>query len=114
MEKKWFEMADVLKRRFDGAVWIPLRASQKNETGRWGHPGHTSEFFGAASLAVPLRNRDAASSLGWGRLNLMHDHCGYANRSRYVAANEYDDKQLKGAIPLVMSQSGNSAEPTTW
>ena len=44
----------------------------------------------------------------------MHDHCGSAYSGRYVAADEYDDKQLKGAIPLVMSQSGNSAEPRTW
>jgi hypothetical protein len=69
---------------------------------------------GSASLAVPLKKRDAAASLGWGNLNLMHDHCGSANGSRYVAADEYDGKQLKGAIPLVMAQSGNSAEPPTW
>ena len=114
MEQKWFEMAEIRKRRFDSAVWIPLRASQKNETGKWGYLGYRSEFFGAASLAVPLRKRGAAASLGWGDLNLMHDHHGYANRNRYVAADEYDDKQLKGAVPLVMSQRGNSAEPSTW
>lgn len=44
----------------------------------------------------------------------MHDHCGYANRGRYVSADECDDKQLKGAFRLVMSQRGNSAEPPTW
>jgi len=114
MDQKWFEMPEVRKRRFDSAVWIPLRASQKDETGKRGHLGYKFEFFGAASLVVPLRKRDAAASLGWGDLNLMHDHCGYANRSRYVAADEYDDKQMKGAVPLVMSQSGNSAEPPTW
>lgn len=114
MEKKWFEMTDIRKRRFDDAVWIPLRASQKEETGQWGYLGHQSEFFGAASLAVPLRKRDAAANLGWGDLNLMHDHCGSAHKGRYVAADEYDDRRLKGAIPLVMSQSGNSAEASTW
>jgi hypothetical protein len=114
MEQKWFEMTEIRKRRFDSAVWIPLRASQKDETGKWEHLGHKSEFFGATSLAVPLRKRDAAESLGWGELNLMHDHCGYANRGRYVPADQYDDKRLKGAVPLVMSQSGNSAEPPTW
>ena len=114
MEQKWFEMTEIRKRRFDSAVWIPLRANQKDETGKWGHLGHTSEYFGVSSLAVPLRKRDAAASLGWSDLNLMHDHCGSAYGGRYVAADEYDDKQLKGAIPLVMSQSGNSAEPRTW
>jgi hypothetical protein len=114
MEQKWFEMTEIRKRRFDSAVWIPLRASQKEETGNWGYLGYSSEFFGAASLAVPLRRRGAAANLGWNGLNLMHDHCGSAYGGRYVAADEYDDKQLKGSIPLVMSQGGNSAEPPTW
>jgi|SRR5579859_1207096 len=113
-EKKWFEMTEIRKRRFDGAVWIPLRADQQDEMGKSGHVGHRCEIFGAASLAVPLRKRDAAANLGWDGLSLMHDHCGSAYSGRYVAADEYDDKQLKGAIPLVMSQSGNSAEPRTW
>lgn len=114
MEQKWFEMAEIRKRRFDSAVWIPLRASEKSEAGKWGYLGYKSEFFGAGSLAIPLRKRDAAARLGWMDLGLMHDHCGYANRGRYVAADEYDDKQLKGAIRLAMSQRGNSAEPPTW
>jgi hypothetical protein len=113
-EQKWFEMMEVRKRRFDSAVWIPLRASQKDETGKWGHLGYKSEFFGVASLAVPLKEREAAAGLGWDGLNLMHDHCGSAYSGRYVAADEYDDKQLEGAIPLVMSQSGNSVEPPVW
>ncbi len=107
-------MAEIRKRRFDSAVWIPLRASERNEEGSWGYLGSKSEFFGAASLAVPLRKRGAAANLGWRDLNLMHDHRGYANHGRYVTADEYDDKQLKGAVSLVMSQRGNSAEPTTW
>jgi hypothetical protein len=114
MEQRWFEMTEMRRRRFDRAVWIPLRANQKEETGRWGYFGYKSEFFGAASLGVPLRKRGAAANLGWNGLNLMHDHCGSAYGGRYVAADEYDDKQLKGSIPLVMSQSGNSAEPPTW
>ena len=114
MEQKWFEMAEIRKRRFDSAVWIPLRASQKSEDGKWGYFGYKSEFFGSGSLAVPLRKRDSAARLTWMDLGLLHDHCGHANRGRYVAADEYDDKQLNGAVPLVMSQRGNSAEPPTW
>ncbi|HKW25242.1 MAG TPA: hypothetical protein VJN48_05625 [Terriglobales bacterium] len=114
MDQRWFEMADIRKRRFDSAVWIPLRASERSKTGKWGHMGYKSEFFGAGSLAVPIRKRAAAEGLGWTDLGLMHDHCGYADHGRYVAADEYNDRQLKGAVPLVMSQRGNSAEPPTW
>jgi hypothetical protein len=114
MEQKWFEMAEIRKRRFDSAVWIPLRACQKRKTGKWGHLGYTSEFFGAGSLAVPLRKRDAAERLGWMDLGLAHDHCGGTGRGRYLAADEYEDKHLRGAVRLVLSQRGNSAEPETW
>jgi hypothetical protein len=114
MEQQWFEMAEIRKRRWDNAVWIPLRASEETQTGKSGYLGFSSEFFGAASLAVPLRKRNAAARLGWGDLSLMHDHAGCASRGRYVAADEYDDKQLKGAFPLVMSQRGNRVEPRTW
>lgn len=114
MKQEWFEMPEIRKRRFDTAVWIPLRASEKHETGKWGYLGYKSEYFGAGSLAVPLRKRDSAAKLGWMDIGLQHDHCGYSNRSRYVAADEYDDKRLKGAVPLVMAQRGNSVEPPTW
>jgi hypothetical protein len=114
MEKKWFEMADVRKRRFDNSVWIPLRASQKIKSGKWGYLGHTEEFFGAGSLAIPLRKRAFAERLSWTDLGLMRDHCGYAHRGHYISAEEQEDKKLKGAVSLVMSQRGNSTEPSTW
>lgn len=114
MEQKWFEMPEIRKRRLDTAVWIPLRASEETKTGEFGYLGHRSEFLGVASLAVPLKKRAAAEGLGWGDLDLTHDHCGFVNNGHYVAADEYDDKLLKGAFPLVMSQRGNSAENSTW
>ena len=113
MEQKWFEMAEIRKRRFDSAVWIPLRASQWSKRVS-GDISGISQISSARMAAVPLRKRDTAAKLGWMDLGLIHDHCGYANRGRYVAADEYDDKQLKGAVPLVISQRGNSAEPPTW
>jgi hypothetical protein len=114
MEREWFEMAEIRKRRFDSAVWVPLRASLRTEAGRRGHLGYKSEFFGVGSLAVPLGKRNAAERLGWADLGLSHDHCGYAERRRYVASDEREDKTLKGAIRLVLSQRGNSVDPPTW
>jgi hypothetical protein len=114
MEQKWFEMADIRKRRFNDAVWIPLQASQTTKTGKYGHIGFNEEFFGAGSLAVPLRKRAVGENMTWSDLGLMRDHGGYAHRGHYVPAEESEDKQLKGAVPLVLSQRGNSAEPTMW
>lgn len=114
MEQKWFEMPEIRKRRFDTAVWIPLRANEETKTGKSGYLGYKSEVLAVASLAVPLKKRAAAEELGWRDLNLMHDHRGSVSNGRYVAADEYDDKLLKGAVPLVMAQHGNSAENSTW
>lgn len=114
MEQKWFEMLEIRKRRFDSAVWIPLRAGKETKTGKYGFLGYKSEFFSVASLAVPLKKRDAGAKLSWNDLNLMHDHCGSAYGGRYVAADEWEDAELKGAVPLVMSQRGNSVEPSIW
>jgi hypothetical protein len=61
MEQKWFEMTEIHKRRFDSAVWIPLRASKEIETGKRWHVGYKSEYFGAGSLALPRCSRNDAS-----------------------------------------------------
>jgi hypothetical protein len=115
MEQKWFEMPEIRKRRFDSAVWIPLRANQQQtEMGKRGYLGYKSEIFAVGSLAIPLRKRDAAANLGWRDLGLIHDHGGHLIHGRYVAADECGERELKGAVPLVMSQRGNSAEPPTW
>ena len=114
MEQKWFEMTEIRKRRFDNAVWIPLRASQSTDMGQWGYSGHKAEFFGVGSIAIPLKKRNAGTHLSWMELGLGHDHSGYLNQGRYIAADEYEDIKLEGAFPLVMSQRGNSAEPSTW
>src|SRR5215472_533366 len=114
MEKKWFEMAQIRKRRFDSAVWILLRACEVTKSGKSGNLGYQEEFFGAGSLAIPLRRRKAAAKLGWHDLGLLQDYAGYADGHRYRAADEYADKELKGAVRLVISQRGNSAEPSTW
>src|SRR3954469_14263121 len=104
MEQTWFEMADIRRRRFDNAVWIPLRASQTTRSGKYGYVGFNEEFFGAGSIAIPLRKRSVGEQLTWHDLGLMHDHCGYAHRAHYVPAEEFEDNRLKGAVPLVLSQ----------
>jgi hypothetical protein len=123
MEQKWFEMTEVRKRRFDNAVWIPLRAAENNETGEFGSLGYMSEYFAVGSLAVPLRKRQSVEKLGWMDLGPIHDHGGYMHgtwparggrtRARYVATGEFEDER-KGCVPLVLSQRGNSAERSVW
>jgi hypothetical protein len=57
-----FEIADVRRRRFDKAVWIPIRASQTIKSGKFGRAGFKEEFFGLGSLAIPLRKRSVSKN----------------------------------------------------
>lgn len=116
MDQEWFEMADARRRKVDGAVWIPLRASQHLQaTGRRNHLGYRSEFFGAGSLAVPLKNRAAANSLDWTNIGLSHSHRGSFQRGRYVPADIFDGYGPRlNATALVLAQEGNSDDPPEW
>src|SRR5207245_1121247 len=94
MEQKWFEMAEIRKRRYNDVVWIPLRAGQTVKSGKWGQLGFREEFFGAGSLAIPLRKREVGEKLTWSDLGLMRDHCGYAHRGRYMPADELGARRM--------------------
>jgi len=116
MDQEWFEMPDVRRRKLDGAVWIPLRASQHLQAiGRLNHLGYRSEFFGAGSLAISLKNRAAANSLGWTNIGLAHSHKGSIQRGRYVPADVFESYGPRlNAIALVLAQEGNSDDHQEW
>jgi hypothetical protein len=116
MDQNWFEMMDIRRRKLDGAVWIPLRASQHVQaTGRRNYLGYQSEFFGVGSLAVPLKNRAAAASLGWMDIGLRHSHRGGIERGRYVPGDVFQGYGPRlNAVALVLNQDGNSDDPQEW
>ena len=47
MNQSWFEMQDLIKRKLDNSVWIPLRAEKsiRNDIG-FGKIGCKEEFIG--------------------------------------------------------------------
>jgi hypothetical protein len=116
MDQEWFEMRDIRRRKLDSAVWIPLRASQDLlVTGKRNHLGYRSEFFGAGSLAVPLKNRSAANNLGWMDIGLRYSHRGVIQRRRYVPADVFEsDTPRLNAVALALAQEGTSDDPQEW
>lgn len=108
-------MRDLRRRNLDNSVWIPLRASTGEGTGRYGYLGHRSEFFGLGSLAVPVERRDQAEMLGWTDIGLARSHVSYLIDGRYVPADVFDEHELGlGGVPLVLAQDGNSEEHPQW
>ena len=116
MDQAWFEMIDVRRRTLGGAVWIPLRASQQLQAiGRRNHLGYRSEFFGAGSLAVPMRKRTAANKLGWTNIGLAFSHRGGIQGGRYVPADVFEGYGPRlNATALVLAQDRNSDELQEW
>lgn len=116
MDQEWFEMLKVRRRFFDRAVWIPLRAAHRiTETGQIGHVGYKCEFFGAASLAVPIEQKTHANKLGWSELSIGHGHSGYVQDDEYRLSHVYND--LGGEFTgeyLVLEQHINSNENNEW
>lgn len=64
MPQVWFEMAEIHRRKFAAAAWMPLRTVQPIcEEGTRGHLGFKEEFFGNVSLAVPDDLKEIATKL---------------------------------------------------
>lgn len=113
-DQVWFEMTELRRRSLDTAVWIPLRAIQTvTRLRRYGELGHEEEFFGAASLAVPVDRRDAAEKLGWGHLDTNRSHRSYVDDGTYVPADVAKHADVEG-LRLLVEQRGNSAEQRQW
>lgn len=115
MDPVWFEMTDIRRRKLNTAVWIPLRAAQKESTGEFGTLGYREEYFGAVSIAVPLDKKAKAESLGWGDLGMIYAHRGSVEGGRYIPADVFDGYGLNlNAVALVLVQEGNAEDPTEW
>src|SRR5438045_1718171 len=116
MEQKWFEMPDERRRKLEGAVWIPLRASiRTDEVGVYGDRGYKSEFYGVGTLAVAANDRAKAGKLDWMDVGISHCHSGGIERGEYVPADvrrDYGD--TPGGLYLVLEQRGNRDEHGEW
>lgn len=116
MDHDWFEMKDVRRRRFNDAVWVPLRAVVRlREVGNYGFAGFEEEFFGAGTLAVPLSAMEAASDLGWSDIGIGYQHRPYVEEGSFIPSDVY--RPFSGAFEgthLVLDQQTNQSEPSEW
>ena len=114
MEQVWFEMPEIRRRKLANAVWIPMRCVDNiQETGRIGHVGYRSEFYGVGSVAVPLVQRAAAQELEWSDIAIAHSHAGVIQDGRYIPADVFEDRDVTG-ICLVLEQRGTKLDPSEW
>ncbi len=114
MDQTWFEMRDIRRRTLERAVWVPLRAmKQQIETGRYGHLGYLSEFYGVGTLAVPIEDKAKAEKLGWTDVGILHNHSGWVDNGKYVPCDVRPYDGFVG-IHLILDQRGNRDEHAEW
>ncbi len=116
IDQAWFEMPAIRRRRFDSAVWIPLRAvSYPRKYGRFGHIGFEEEFFGVGTLAIPTSSEDEAVRLGWNDIGIGHNHRPFIEDGIFIPSDTYISvgDAFRG-LHLVLDQHINSLHPSTW
>jgi len=116
VNQDWFEMADIRRRKLKSSVWIPLRAVQEVQKNRhYGYLGYRREFFGTGTVAVPVDQKDTVSKLGWTHIGISHNHSGFYDNGKYIAADVYEDYDGRFlGVHLVLAQHLNSADPAEW
>lgn len=115
INRSWFEMKDLRRRRMSNVVWIPLRQSETISNDKYGHDGFREEFVGSGSVMVPLDLQEKAESLGWGDIGPSHFQCHWATKESYKPAEAFqvrDDENL--GVELILCQNFDGAEPAIW
>jgi hypothetical protein len=116
MEQKWFEMPEERRRKLEGAVWIPLRASVRtDEVGVYGDRGYKSQFYGVGTLAIAADDREKAGKLDWMDVGISHCHTGGLERGEYVPCDvrvNYGD--TPSGLYLALEQRGNRDDHAEW
>jgi hypothetical protein len=114
MDLAWFEMSEIRRRKYNDAVWVPLRASETlRSLGHSGTLGSEKEFFGLGSVAIPLEERDAAERLGWDSVGIGREHISAVEDGKYLPADVFEERDIQG-VPLVLDQRGNREEKRQW
>lgn len=115
MDQSWFEFRDIRKRRFNDAVWIPLRESRTEREGEYGYLGYKEDLNLAASVAIPIANLPEAEKLGWTDIGFGHSHGVYAFEKSYATAESYQRRDEEDfGLHLVIDQEFGGLEPHQW
>jgi hypothetical protein len=111
----WFEMPEVRRKKFQTAVWIPLRRVQQIEKrGKWGYAGYKEEFSGVGCVAFPLNLREKTSKLGWSDIGIAHGQGVWASAEGYKPAENFQHRLNEPfGIQLVLVQQFNDG-PEEW
>ena len=114
MDKTWFEMHDLRKRKFDKSVWIPLHACQyKINEGKYGFTGYKCEVFCVGSVLLPVKEKDNAKDINWCDLGLIYTQGSYVENNEYYPADHFSDNEnnMSGILPVIVQKTLDDTLP---
>ena len=115
LTQNWFEMLDIRQRSFNNCVWIPLRANICHEKqGQYGFLNYKEDFFGAGSIAFPIKQEEQVKKLGWINIGIDHQHTGEIDNDAYIPADIYTHYEGFEGVHLVLNQVLTGDEPSIW
>jgi len=117
MNQAWFEMAEIRKRKFSKAVWIPLRSSMRRNTSvSYGYLGYREEYSGIKTFAIPTTKKDEALKYSWTTLMESNLCRGYVDDAHnYINADSYrTNSGNELGLQLVLDQYINGNEKRVW
>ncbi|MBK8762280.1 MAG: hypothetical protein IPM03_18015 [Sulfuritalea sp.] len=115
-EQAWFEMVDVRRRRWETAVWIPLRRSETlAREGDYSTLGSLEEFDGVGAVAIHPEFRELAEKLGWSDFGLINTKSYASKNHPYKPADVvwHNDGQAIG-FSLVLVHRVSRDHPSQW
>ena len=69
-KKDWILQTKEIRRSFNNATWIPLRASQNSIHGNIKKIGYIEDYFGCGTVAFPEKHMSLADSLSWSDIGI--------------------------------------------
>ncbi len=100
MNKDWVLLTKETRRRFSGATWVPLRASQTTNNGLdVRQVGVIEEVFALGSVAIPPEHKEIGDGLKWNDIGIVHNVQPYAYEDGYyspIDQYQYNDKEPIG------------------
>jgi hypothetical protein len=115
--QSWFEMADLRRRKFAAAVWVPLRASEMLvEEGQPYQPGWKEELLVANAVAFAPEKRAEAEQLDWHHIGISHSGGPYAYRDgsyKPCEIYQHNDHEDLG-VDLVFDQHVGNGHQRIW
>lgn len=115
INKDWFEMQDLRRRKLNTSSWVPLRVDKEIRNSiQFGYADFSEEFIGAGSLMIPMNQEKLKEKLQWMDIGIINNQRSSLRDGNYVCSDLYKGENIDG-INLVLCQSfDNNIDESEW